>query len=48
MVLFEVVAAERSPAFSLRLKPDLGLTRREQQLIQMIDRGLTTRKLLCN
>jgi DNA-binding NarL/FixJ family response regulator len=42
--LFEYVAAERSP-FSFRLKRDLGLTRREQQLVQMIDRGLTNKEI---
>jgi DNA-binding NarL/FixJ family response regulator len=45
MALFEFVAAERSQPFNFRLKHDLGLTRREQQLIQMIDRGLTNKEI---
>jgi DNA-binding NarL/FixJ family response regulator len=42
--LFEHVAAQRTH-FSFRLKHDLGLTRREQQLVQMIDRGLTNKEI---
>jgi DNA-binding NarL/FixJ family response regulator len=44
LTLFEYVAAERMH-FSFRLKPNLGLTRREQQLVQMIDRGLTNKEI---
>lgn len=43
--LFDFVAEERSQLFSFRLGHDLGLTRREQQLIQMIDRGLTNKEI---
>jgi DNA-binding NarL/FixJ family response regulator len=45
MALFEFVAAQRPQTFSLRLKHDLGLTRREQQLVLMIDRGLTNKEI---
>lgn len=45
MALFEFVAEERTQVFSFRLGHDLGLTRREQQLIQMIDRGLTNKEI---
>jgi two-component system NarL family response regulator len=43
MALFEFVAEERP--VGLRLGHDLGLTRREQQLIEMIDRGLTNKEI---
>jgi DNA-binding NarL/FixJ family response regulator len=43
MALFEFVAEERPVSF--RLGQDLGLTRREQQLIEMIDRGLTNKEI---
>jgi two-component system response regulator DevR len=43
--LFEYVAAERHPAFPFRLRHDLSLTRREQQLVEMIGRGLTNREI---
>ena len=45
MALFEFVAEDRSQPSSFRLGHDLGLTRREQQLIQMIDRGLTNKEI---
>ncbi len=45
MALFEIVAAQRPQVFRLRLKYDLGLTRREQQLVEMIDRGLTNKEI---
>jgi DNA-binding NarL/FixJ family response regulator len=47
LALFEFVATEqaRSQSYSFRLKHDLGLTRREQQLIQLIDRGLTNKEI---
>jgi DNA-binding NarL/FixJ family response regulator len=44
LALFEYVAAERLH-FSFRLKHNLGLTRREQQLVHMIDRGLTNKEI---
>ena len=44
LALFEYVATQRMH-FSFRLKRDLGLTRREQQLVQMIDRGLTNKEI---
>jgi DNA-binding NarL/FixJ family response regulator len=45
MALFEFVAEDRSQLFGFRLGHDLGLTRREQQLVQMIDRGLTNKEI---
>lgn len=45
LALFQHVATERVRAVSLRLKRELGLTRREQQLVQMIDRGLTNKEI---
>ena len=45
MALFEFVAEERPQTFAFKLGHDLGLTRREQQLIQMIDRGLTNKEI---
>lgn len=45
MALFEMVAAQGPQVFRLRLKYDLGLTRREQQLVEMIDRGLTNKEI---
>jgi DNA-binding NarL/FixJ family response regulator len=45
MALFEqlVNPAPQAPAFVFR--PGLGLTRREQQLVQMIGRGLTNKEI---
>lgn len=43
--LFEHFASERQPTFSFRLRHHLGLTRREQQLVQMIGRGLTNKEI---
>ncbi len=45
LTLFQYVAAERSSATSFRLKHNLGLTRREQQLVQLIGRGLTNKEI---
>jgi DNA-binding NarL/FixJ family response regulator len=45
MALFEFVAEDRSESFDFRLGHDRGLTRREQQLMQMIDRGLTNKEI---
>jgi DNA-binding NarL/FixJ family response regulator len=45
MALFEFVAEERLQPSSFRLGHELGLTRREQQLVQMIDRGLTNKEI---
>lgn len=43
--LFELVAAENSAPNSFVIKHNLGLTRREQQLVQMISRGLTNKEI---
>jgi DNA-binding NarL/FixJ family response regulator len=43
--LFQHVAAERSRAPAYYLRHNLGLTRREQQLVQMIERGLTNKEI---
>lgn len=45
LTLFQYVAAERSHVTSFRLKHNLGLTRREQQLVQLIGRGLTNKEI---
>jgi len=45
LTLFQYVAAERSHAVTFRLKHNLGLTRREQQVVQLIDRGLTNKEI---
>ena len=45
MALFEHVAAEQVRVLTFRLKHNLGLTRREQQLVQMIERGLTNKEI---
>jgi DNA-binding NarL/FixJ family response regulator len=44
-VLFKYVASERARSIRLPLKHNLGLTRREQQLVQMIDRGLSNKEI---
>jgi DNA-binding NarL/FixJ family response regulator len=44
-VLFRYVAVERSRTLRLPFKPDLGLTRREQQLLHLIDRGLSNKEI---
>jgi len=43
--LFELVAAQNSPPASFVIKHNLGLTRREQQLVQMISRSLTNKEI---
>ncbi len=45
LALFQYVASERSHPLSFRLKHNLGLTRREQQLVQLIGRGLTNKEI---
>ncbi|MBZ5572840.1 MAG: response regulator transcription factor [Acidobacteriia bacterium] len=45
LALFERVANQNSHPPSLVIKHSLGLTRREQQLIQMISRGLTNKEI---
>jgi DNA-binding NarL/FixJ family response regulator len=47
LALFEYVAAEhhRTATATFRIRHNLGLTRREQQLVQMIDRGLTNKEI---
>jgi DNA-binding NarL/FixJ family response regulator len=45
LALFEYVAAERHYTATFRIRHNLGLTRREQQLVQMIDRGLTNKEI---
>lgn len=43
--LFQHVAAERPQVITFRIKHDLGLTRREQQLVQLVGRGLTNKEI---
>ena len=45
MALFEQLANSMPQATTFVFKPDLGLTRREQQLVQMISRGLTNKEI---
>jgi DNA-binding NarL/FixJ family response regulator len=45
LTLFQHVAAERSHPVTFRLKHNLGLTRREQQLVQLIEHGLTNKEI---
>ena len=45
IALFEVIAEGRYESSVFRLGHELGLTRREQQLVEMIDRGLTNKKI---
>ncbi|HUJ94124.1 MAG TPA: response regulator transcription factor [Terriglobales bacterium] len=44
-VLFEYLAQTRGALPSLSMKQETGLTRREQQLIEMISRGLTNKEI---
>jgi DNA-binding NarL/FixJ family response regulator len=44
LALFESVASRTSP-FSFVIRHNLGLTRREQQLVQMISHGLTNKEI---
>jgi DNA-binding NarL/FixJ family response regulator len=44
LALFESVASRTSPA-SFDIRHNLGLTRREQQLVQMISHGLTNKEI---
>ena len=44
-ILFEQVAQQNSVPFGFIIKSNLGLTRREQQLIQMIGHGLTNKQI---
>jgi DNA-binding NarL/FixJ family response regulator len=43
--LFEFVAGKSEPMPSFHIKRHLGLSRREQQLVQMIGRGLTNKEI---
>ena len=43
--LFDYVAAQRPHAVTLHVRHNLGLTRREEQLVKMIDRGLTNKEI---
>jgi DNA-binding NarL/FixJ family response regulator len=45
LTLFEHVAAQDSQVPIFQIKQSLGLTRREQQLLQMISRGLTNKEI---
>jgi DNA-binding NarL/FixJ family response regulator len=45
LALFEYVAAEKHYGTAFRIRHNLGLTRREQQLVQMIERGLTNKEI---
>jgi DNA-binding NarL/FixJ family response regulator len=44
-VLFEQLASSVPQAATFAFRRDLGLTRREQQLVQMISRGLTNKEI---
>jgi DNA-binding NarL/FixJ family response regulator len=43
--LFELVASQSTAHVSFAIKHNLGLTRREQQLVHMISRGLTNKEI---
>jgi len=43
--LFDYVSSQRGQMPSFQIRHDLGLTRREQQLVQMIGRGLTNKEI---
>jgi DNA-binding NarL/FixJ family response regulator len=43
--LFELVASQNAAPASFAIKHNLGLTRREQQLVHMISRGLTNKEI---
>jgi DNA-binding NarL/FixJ family response regulator len=45
LALFEQVAKQEIPARHFPVKHDLGLTRREQQLVHMISQGLTNKEI---
>jgi DNA-binding NarL/FixJ family response regulator len=45
MALFERVANQKTHPPSFAIRHNLGLTRREQQLVQMISRGLTNKEI---
>jgi DNA-binding NarL/FixJ family response regulator len=45
LTLFERVASQNSSPASFVIRHNLGLTRREQQLVQMISRGLTNKEI---
>lgn len=44
-VLFDYVSRQRAHLPSLAIKQQLGLTRREQQLVELISRGLTNKEI---
>ncbi len=45
LTLFEQVSKQVTPPASFVIRHNLGLTRREQQLVQMIGRGLTNKEI---
>jgi len=45
MTLFKAVAGRKAPAPRITLKTELGLTRREQDLVPLIAQGLTNRQI---
>jgi DNA-binding NarL/FixJ family response regulator len=45
LTLFERVASQNTYASSFAIRHNLGLTRREQQLVHMISRGLTNKEI---
>jgi two-component system, NarL family, response regulator DevR len=45
LALFERVASQNTPPASFVVRHNLGLTRREQQLVQMIGNGLTNKEI---
>jgi len=44
-VLFDYVSRQRAHLPNLAIKQQLGLTRREQQLVELISRGLTNKEI---
>ncbi|MGH9691189.1 MAG: LuxR C-terminal-related transcriptional regulator [Candidatus Acidiferrales bacterium] len=45
LLLFQYVAANRSPSPNFQMKTQAGLTRREQQLVPLIAQGLTNKEI---
>jgi DNA-binding NarL/FixJ family response regulator len=45
LALFEHVSSQLAQVPSFQIKSNLGLTRREQQLVQMVSRGLTNKEI---
>ena len=47
-LLFNYVASQATEAPSLRVRLRLGLTRREQELVPLIARGMTNKEIACH